>query len=192
MITYDKLIKKHYILQQRRINPFKAKKPFEPFEGFGIECGKGWYNLLDVLCTKIEKELDKNKKLKKEFRVSQIKEKFGGLRFYIGCSTDVIDKLIDEAEERSYTVCENCGESAVTLSIRGWISTLCKNCSIAELQRWKKDVIGGIDKAESTINIFKGKESLTNEESMELSDAQEWFTIGDNQLKEIHKKMNKI
>lgn len=89
---------------------------------FGWECGKGWYNLIAELIDKIA-ELD-NLKL---VRVQQIKEKFGGLRFYISNGTDEIYKLIDEYEDKSYKTCEGCGAPS-TKKTSGWICYLCNKC----------------------------------------------------------------
>ena len=50
--------------------------------------------------------------------IAQIKEKFGGLRFYINYGSDAIFDLIDKAEDESETVCINCGELATTMA--GW------------------------------------------------------------------------
>jgi len=69
---------------------------------FRFEHNDGWYNLLDDLMGKIEK-IDINKTL----RITKIKEKFGGLRFYIYVMSETkksnneeqIYKLINDAEE---------------------------------------------------------------------------------------------
>ncbi len=46
---------------------------------WGMECGGGWYNLLDELCENVTTLIgDKNIKV----TAAQVKEKFGGLRFY--------------------------------------------------------------------------------------------------------------
>lgn len=58
-------------------------------------------------------------------RVAQVKEKFGGLRFYIGAGNDQIWRLIGQAESVSYTICEQCGEPG-ELHETGWWRTLCK------------------------------------------------------------------
>ncbi|MEK7090164.1 MAG: hypothetical protein AAB930_01100, partial [Patescibacteria group bacterium] len=50
----------------------------ESLMAFGFECGDGWFGLIKKLCEKL-KDLDL-----KDFRVTQVKEKFGGLRFYVG------------------------------------------------------------------------------------------------------------
>jgi len=117
----NKLIKKYKFLQK------KIKDPY-PYVLFGIECGDGWYKLLDNLSSKIKKELEKDKKLKKNFYVTQIKEKFGGLRFYISYGNDKIFKLIRKAEDDSFDICESCGEKGKLINYRGWYITLCKKC----------------------------------------------------------------
>ena len=62
-------------------------------------------------------------------RLTQVKEKFGGLRFYaedIKFESDM-DKLIDAAEELSFKTCEYCGKPGKPRK-GGWIKTLCDDC----------------------------------------------------------------
>ena len=60
-------------------------------------------------------------------RAAQVKEKFGGLRFYMTGGTDEIFGLIERAEEESYAICEQCGEPGRETG-NGWIRTLCEDC----------------------------------------------------------------
>ena len=55
----------------------------------------------------------------------QVKEKFGGLRFYIVGGDDYIRGLIDFAEAMSYDICEVCGEKGHLRNDKPWIRTLC-------------------------------------------------------------------
>lgn len=126
-MDYKTLVAKHYILQVKHVDPRTSKRPFHPYEAFHIECGEGWHDLLDRLCTKIEKELDKDPKDKKDFMITQIKEKFGGLRFYVGGATEIIYNYIDEAERESYTICESCGQPGKVYN-EDWVRTNCKEC----------------------------------------------------------------
>lgn len=93
------------------------------FSIFGIQCEDGWFSLLDKLCYDIELCLDDDE----EFIVNQIKQKWGGLRFYYDTdskSSDKIDSLVSLAEEQSFTICEICGKSGETVQTKGmW--TLC-------------------------------------------------------------------
>lgn len=57
----------------------------------------------------------------------QVKEKFGGLRFYMTSGNDEIYDLIGEAEAKSYKTCEECGEPGEEKPM-SWIRTLCDGC----------------------------------------------------------------
>jgi len=60
-------------------------------------------------------------------RAAQVKEKFGGLRFYMTSKNDEIHALVREAEQLSYEFCEECGKPGQTDN-KGWIRTLCEKC----------------------------------------------------------------
>ena len=63
----------------------------------------------------------------------QVKEKFGGLRFYITGGSEEIHNLIDAAEDLSFETCEDCGtKENVTVNKVGWIATLCDKCRSKE------------------------------------------------------------
>lgn len=121
-------------LYQRYKKLFEKSKRKEcirnPFYLYGIECGDGWFNLLDKLMDNITKNCDK---IKVKYPVIfQIKEKFGGLRFYIKSlkaddnTCDEIYKHIREAEIESEKTCEICGKKGKIENIRGWLQCLCK------------------------------------------------------------------
>lgn len=86
------------------------------FLGFGI--GTGWSDIV----------LDLHKKLgaeKSDYQIFQIKEKFGGLRFYTGPMTEQGYKYITEAEDLSFKTCEECGRPGKVWSDKSWLRTLC-------------------------------------------------------------------
>ena len=85
---------------------------------WGIECDDGWYDLIDELCSKIVK-------LGKSLTASQVKEKWGGLRFYTSSGSEEVWNLIHEYEEKSYTICEICGKKGKLRKDLNWIKTLC-------------------------------------------------------------------
>lgn len=60
-------------------------------------------------------------------RASQVKEKFGGLRFYMTHATDEMYDITDAAEQESEEICEQCGAPG---ELRGnaWLTTLCQPC----------------------------------------------------------------
>lgn len=55
---------------------------------------------------------------------SQVKEKFGTLRFYYTGGDDKIDGMVRMAESMSARTCEECGSPGKSNSY-GWITTLC-------------------------------------------------------------------
>ena len=61
-------------------------------------------------------------------RLAQSKEKFGGLRFYIGSSNDELHTIVAKYESKSYQVCEKCGKEG-QLRKGGWMRTLCEEHS---------------------------------------------------------------
>jgi len=127
---------------------------------WGLECGDGWYNIIDVLCGLLtsdyrqaqsrydfikdkvdqpqwegskkiitQEQIDEAKaKLDEEtLKVPvavQVKEKFGGLRFYVQAATDKHYSYISFAESMSYRTCESCGADGKTYT-DGWHTTLC-------------------------------------------------------------------
>ena len=94
---------------------------------FGFECGDGWYWLLNNLMNTIQSYCKNNKK--PIINVTQIKEKFGGLRFYYDGGDNKIDGMVWLAEELSYHICETCGTTNhVGQTSTGWIYTICKEC----------------------------------------------------------------
>jgi hypothetical protein len=57
-------------------------------------------------------------------QICQVKEKFGGLRFYPNATSDDMWNRIRLAEDASYLTCEKCGELG-ELRGGGWMATLC-------------------------------------------------------------------
>jgi hypothetical protein len=100
------------------------------------ECADGWFDLIDSLCRVIQNEWDNHSyKMNEEEKAEgqpiavQVKEKFGGLRFYIcgGDANEAIRGAIRMAESMSFTVCESCGHPGHKQP-GGWIKTLCDPC----------------------------------------------------------------
>lgn len=101
---------------------------------FGMECGDGWYDLLDELLEKLDYI---SKHSGTQVVANQIKEKFGTLRFYYSTiiKTDlnvepIVDKiiydLVERAEVKSSRICEITGTDGTLCSRHGWLKTLCR------------------------------------------------------------------
>lgn len=95
---------------------------------FGFECSDGWEPLIRELSAKLEAligQLPEGERA--QYNAIQVKEKFGGLRFYLSRGTDEMFDLTNEAESASYKVCEGCGAPG-TRRTGGWIRVLCDAC----------------------------------------------------------------
>ena len=102
----------------------EVKANFAPGWINWIECGEGWYPLIAETHCRL-KELDPG------YKINQIKEKFGGLRFYWEPSKDLSNEnwkkahnIEYEAEDRSLKICEVCGKPGHRRN-NGWLKTLC-------------------------------------------------------------------
>jgi hypothetical protein len=92
---------------------------------FGFEHGDGWFSLVWRLCAQLEAPVARlEQETGRAFEVFQVKEKFGGLRFYCNCSNDEIDKLIAAAEQESQRTCDVCGQPGKPRK-GSWILTRC-------------------------------------------------------------------
>lgn len=95
-----------------------------------FECDGGWGALIAELETRLMA-------LSPDYTISQVKEKFGGLRYYANAgdvnaeTSKRFYDLIHEAETKSFEICECCGQPG-QLSRRGkhgWYKTLCPKCA---------------------------------------------------------------
>jgi hypothetical protein len=94
------------------------------YGGFAI--GEGWFGLIEALSKEIvyhETHL-KDKTNYQPVVIEQIKEKFGGLRFYYQGGNEYIRGLVNMAEIIADQTCETCGAPGKKRS-GGWIRTLC-------------------------------------------------------------------
>jgi hypothetical protein len=83
-----------------------------------FEVSPGWNLLIkNLIQDLIELGWDKE--------VCQVKEKFGGLRFYINEGTSDVHKRIGQAEIESMNTCEVTGKPGKLRTDIGWYRTLC-------------------------------------------------------------------
>jgi hypothetical protein len=87
-------------------------------DSYCFECDEGWYPLIQELIEDLIK-------LGWDKQVTQVKEKFGGLRFYINEGSKEIHDRISQAEALSYETCEETGRPGKLRRDLGWWVTLC-------------------------------------------------------------------
>lgn len=91
---------------------------------YGLCIGSGWYPLVSWLSAELEAVIVKLPN-PQQYHAVQVKEKFGGLRFYMGRMTDEIGALINEAKEEAWRTCEGCGKPGELCDRSGWLRTTC-------------------------------------------------------------------
>lgn len=110
-------------------NELKTKYP-DLFDGhdIGLWVGEGWQPIIFALCGQINAWVkfvnNDPKKDNIDMKISQIKEKFGGLRFYYDGGDQYIAGLVQMAEIWASKTCETCGDPGKSRR-GGWIKTLC-------------------------------------------------------------------
>lgn len=113
---------------------------FTHVERAHLGTGIGWYNLIYTLTNCIDRRLEHLNKDggNRKVVIAQIKEKFGGLRYYADGDVDEqMDGMIDFAESLSYTICEECGAPG-KLRSGGWMRTLCDKHEEERQSRYKE------------------------------------------------------
>ena len=118
--------------------PFLAIRNWRTDEPIGYEftylddMPDGWRKAFGKdMCEEIRRVLIKANYLNK-YRVVQVKEKYGSLRWYDGCAPSSIfhelQDVINKYEEISERTCIRCGRPATRISL-GWISPWCDECA---------------------------------------------------------------
>lgn len=96
--------------------------------------GDGWHRLIDKVYDRLEKKHTRG-------YITDVKQKYGGLRIYAyEVDNDFLD-FLDEIEEISFTVCEYCGSKGELRPELGWILTLCDEHLKEVFERRKGNVI---------------------------------------------------
>jgi len=88
---------------------------------WGFAHGDGWFLILWRLSKALEGT---------DCVATQVKEKFGTLRFYLDGAGDAERAAVRQAEAESAVTCEQCG-MAGELRQGGWLKTLCDRCDEA-------------------------------------------------------------
>ena len=86
-------------------------------DAYYFEVEQGWYPLIKDLITDLI-NLGWNKE------ITQVKEKWGGLRFYINDGSDEVFNRIHKAEKESLTICEITGKVGELRTDIPWFRTL--------------------------------------------------------------------
>lgn len=139
--------------------------PMQTCMAWGLECGDGWYSIIDSLCSVIKNTVENVKRrwsdevpdLLFDVRAAQVKEKYGSLRFYIDIDFDTREDLEDRikndimrsiesihgsvsmAESMSHVVCENCGKTGSIDYDQMWLRCECVECRAVGEAKYDKN-----------------------------------------------------
>jgi hypothetical protein len=120
----------------------------------GFACGGGWWPIIQSLCGQIDSYTKWRNNTREaqlvdnphnstipdavpQVLVAQVKEKFGGLRFYYDGGDDHISGMVRMAESWAGHSCETCGKPG-TIRHGGWIRTLCDEHEEERQQQMKE------------------------------------------------------
>lgn len=124
------------------VNRLETKYPEMFSAPYGGVCtSEGWWPIIESLCEQIQSHINWRNGVHERLKVdnphdavipdkvpqvvvNQIKEKFGGLRFYYDGGDDIIDGMVQMAEAWAAHTCEVCGMPGKSRP-GGWIQTLC-------------------------------------------------------------------
>lgn len=118
------------------VNRYADKTTTAMFWGFS--CGDGWFNIVERLCGIIQGHIESNRDRIKwckqtgqeppeeipQVVATQVKEKYGTLRFYYDGGDEFIHGATYMAEAMSAKTCEVCGNPGHVRG-GGWVRTLC-------------------------------------------------------------------
>jgi len=115
-------------IKRERLAPLYARLDGHP--GM-ISVGPGWYDLVLALDARLA-EIDP------DYRIAQVKEKFGGLRYYASSTVNFdgdfrdspFQQAINEAEALAWRTCEDCGAPGREAG-GSWSIVLCEACETA-------------------------------------------------------------
>lgn len=101
----------------------------------GSDLPTGWARLIDQLFFDFEAALSSS--ALRTLLVTQIKEKWGGLRVYYhvdGAYHDIVENLVEMASLKSESTCMKCGAQGNRCSSPVGVFTLCLDCRTGDMK----------------------------------------------------------
>lgn len=126
------LINKYPFLMPKYWNPntmqYETDKNYKYNFTLLDEMPDGWRKAFgEMLCEEIYNALVECGGLD-DYRIEQIKEKWGMLRWYSYPSYEEVERIIDKYSVLSENICIICGKPDVPMTGHNWIYPLCKKC----------------------------------------------------------------
>lgn len=112
----------HYNIEPYKEDILDILSRIDPAYGVNIYFPPGWIPLVVNLHKQILSLLP-------DYKIHQVKEKFGTLRYYIDQHTDLVWHFIHEAEKQSAITCAMCSQPGKLTRRFFNYSTLCDHCA---------------------------------------------------------------
>ena len=135
-----RLIERYPFLEKKGWNSSEAND----FHSTWLDCmPDGWRKTLGIpLCEELREELLRiDPSILSTYRVSQVKEKLGMLRWYADGNSDQMRDILTKYKVISRFTCVVCGKINVPIFDDGWISPFCRECYISHRKtNWGNDL----------------------------------------------------
>ena len=132
----------------------------------------GWRECFgEQMCEDILNALIEGGMKPEDFRIAQLKEKYGGLRLYTFGAPQQVYDVITKYEYLSNHVCIICGKINVPMYDNGWISPFCEEC--AQKCRYSPDDIISPAELKSSFTIRRYSKDKNEEIVFDISDILE-------------------
>ena len=127
VVDNKELIAEYPFLLPRNVFTDKVSDDYDYRYTLLDDMPRGWKKAFgEQLCEELKEALVEDGILE-DYRVAQVKEKFGQLRWYDNCCSEKVYKVIDKYESLSEHTCIECGGEG-TMRNDNWISPYCDDC----------------------------------------------------------------
>lgn len=133
-----------------------------PYELYGLQIPEGWKGLADPIMSYID-QYNRNRGEKQQIKLRQMTKRHGALRTFVSFAPEPLLTLIDEAEEKSQSICECCGitETVGKFTDSGVSMVMCKECAVRYCRKNGNEVVWKCEDPEVPVCFITGKGAIS-------------------------------